>query len=1298
MRESSTEWVGRARRGRLPPSVACLALSWVAAVSCAKDERDVQLVQPGGGGGATPSGRTTGIGMLQPNLLEVLPPSVDFGAVTTGFPSRARVKVVNSGSAPLPAPRIEWSAETPAGYEIIQNQCTIEVAPGESCELRVQLVPSGAGLVEALLRVSSGEGPAVRVPFKGEGFPAGNLILAPVAGSFEDYGGVRVGGQREGTFSILNAGTAPSGALSLRLNRAEFTLLPPQPGECVPGITDLAASQLCNLRVGFAPGERGPLESTLTALTPGAGSVSLNLAGNGLIAGLLEPSASTVDFAGVVLGSSGVSSVRFENQGDEPLTLGGARLEPADVAEFSIQNSTCGAGTALVPGASCDVALEFRPTLLNEERAADLVVDVMGGEPLRVGVVGHGLEKGSLAIAASVPGERDFGDVLLGQTVTRVFQISNPGTQPSGVLSVATSGSFTLTSAPEAGDCVDGSTSLVNGDSCTLRVDFKPTQRQLENGALTINSALAGASSLELTGRGILPAKLVASPEVNFGRVLTNATAERSITLKNAGDQPLPPPSVQITSSAPAQAAAFSVANDCSVPLAFGEECIVTLTFDPSDAVPHTANLLLASEPGGSAGVLLLGEALTPGSLVLASATGSADFGDVSLGNTARRSFTLTNPGNVASGRLTITTDDNHFLVSPGDCNQGAPEGLVDGSSCTFSVSFTPNTSDAVLASISVQSTGAGRAGLQLSGRGRSPAVLAATGNRDLGRANIGRMTTAANQFTWTVSNNGDLPSGTLRVTRGAVAEFRIGTDNCSNAPIAGHGSCQMQISFVPAEPPGARTETIVVTDTATNRAVTLVLTAASVRVANPGQSCINAECASGVCTDGVCCDRACDRVCQQCSGAGLCVDQSSQEQCGNGAARCFGVDQCKLPAGQACGADTDCGTGLLCKACGGGGRQCTPANDCCGSCPGNTTCVNGSCGCNAQQIDCGGGLCIPRNTANVCCPSNPDCTNPNLSACTSDGRCVQCTSNAQCGPCSTCNVANNTCTPRPLGTSGGCTGAGQACNGQGACAVLECGITGSPGCQECTTCNTASFRCAAGNQGSACGGGSGQCDAGQCRPGLGAACAPGGPACLNNLVCSNTTGRCARRPGEACTSTTDCAAGSCTTFFRDKDGDGHGDPNDTTRACSGATPTGGFVASSDDCCDLGAPNTALARLVFPQQTAFQTQGQTACSGKLDARGGPIKPFDYNCDGDEEYVFKAGTDEVQGQCEDLEPGNCDGQRTWRSTPICGALNRAVTCTRFAAPPISLCRSLADIADIDVVSGSVMAASTPVGCR
>jgi hypothetical protein len=159
-----------------------------------------------------------------------------------------------------------------------------------------------------------------------------------VAGSFEDFGSARLGSTLEESFSISNPTDVASGPSRFRVNRPEFVLLTPGEGDCIPDVTSLVGGQSCTLRLAFTPTERGPLEATLTGATDGAGAVSVTLSGRGLAPAALSVSAPTVDFAGVVLGSSAQRNVLFENAGDEPMTLVGARLAPENAEGFSILN------------------------------------------------------------------------------------------------------------------------------------------------------------------------------------------------------------------------------------------------------------------------------------------------------------------------------------------------------------------------------------------------------------------------------------------------------------------------------------------------------------------------------------------------------------------------------------------------------------------------------------------------------------------------------------------------------------------------------------------------------------------------------------------------------------------------------------------------------------------------------------------------------------------------------------------------------------------------------------------------
>ena len=655
--------------------------------------------------------------------------AIDLGWVTTNFSARARIRVDNVGTAPLPAPTVGFAEGSHADFSLIQNGCELEVAPGESCELRVQLVPSDSGERAATLEVRSDVGGEARVALSGQGLAAGDLILAPVAGSFEDFGGARVGSTAEETFSISNPSDVASGPLRFRSNRPEFALLAPGEGDCVPDQTSLVGGQSCTLRLAFTPSERGPLEATLTGASDGVGAVSVTLVGRGLLPATLSASTLAVDFAGVVLTSSAKRSVLFQNAGDEPLTLVGARLAPETAEGFSILNSDCGAGTQIEGGASCSVQLEFRPPRLGEEFTAELLAEgAEAGQTQSVALRGIGLEQGALTVSATAAGDDDFGEVLLGESSERLFQIQNPSAQSSGVLDIVLSEGFALAPPVEgaAGECVPGSTSLVDGEACTVRVLFTPSLRGLVTGSLTVSSPLAGATELPLTGRGIVPALLAVERELNFGRMLTGSSGVRTLTIENEGDQPLPPPSFELTGSAPAQVAAFALESQCTAPLALGETCDLNLTFAPTDATAHAVTLNISSM-GTNTSVLLLGEAQVPGSLVL-SAADSGAFGDVPTGTTTSRSFVLANPGQIPSGRVTISSDNPRFATDLGDCNQGDPAGLVDGTSCTFNVRFTPDDNLPQAANLSVQSPGAGRAGLQLSGRGRQPAVLVGDG------------------------------------------------------------------------------------------------------------------------------------------------------------------------------------------------------------------------------------------------------------------------------------------------------------------------------------------------------------------------------------------------------------------------------------------------------------------------------------------------------------------------------------------------------------------------------------------
>ena len=1173
-----------------------LALAEVA--SCSIDPRDPSTTTynafPGIGSDASagPPGELGG----EP-ILAVEPTTIELGQAVVGSPSRGRVAVVNSGTGALQPAQAGMLMGSDPDFIVLHNQCENRIGAAERCDVRIQLVPADPGPSSATLGIdSSGQG--AQVPLTAVALDAGPLIVAPAAGSSGDFGGVVLGASRDAFFDVSNPLPDDSGSLGIVLNEAQFQLLPPAAGECQVGLTTLANGQSCRIHVGFNPTRRGATDALLVVTSPNLGSTALSLAGTGQLASVLG-APEVVDFGNVVVGGAGQRTLRIENQGDEPLPLAGVTLAEtaappaptlagateAPTSAFSMTNSDCGGGKVLAGGGFCSVTVAFRPQLAEPNQQTQLLVTAVEGTETAIALVGGGLNEGTLRITPAAGSTGDFGGLVVGTSATQIFTVSNPSQQPSGGLAIAVFDDFALVPPTADTDCQPGITSLAGDQSCSIAVTLTPSNSGQHDGALTVASSLAGAVHLPLTGRGISTARLaLASEEVDFGRVPTQTAVQQVVTLTNTGEQPVSGLQATLQDPTGAEAAGFTVQTPCPSELGVGASCDVGIQFLPTEAASYSAVLRLAS-PAATASVLLLGRAFPRGNLTLTPLEGTGDFGDVVLGMPKTQQFTLNNGGSAASGRLTLTSTNNLFSVALGDCSL---EGLNAGASCTLSVTFTPTSSDPIAANLSVQSPGAGETALSLSGRGRAAPNLTATNTRDLGRANVNQeaLREPANQFTWTITNEGDLDSGALAVTNTNPTDFLISDDVCNAAAVAGAGTCTMVIRFRPSAG-GPRTATITVTDTVTAQVLTLALTGTGVVIAQPGQSCVNAECpANTQCTGGVCCDRECVSSCQECSAQGVCLDQAERQPCGNGNGQCFGVDRCLLPEAQPCTGDDQCGsgqceqrlggtglndriccladcaatgqqcnpqgqcqtptlpagaacgapgglqcaTGLQCKTCRGGGSQCTPPDGCCGGCDTGYTCNAGTCGCpqGNAQINCGGGLCVT-NRANACCPDTPDCPN-NLPVCDgSVGLCRQCLQASDCPPGATGQVAscNNFTCNYSCNTFGGfkdCGGGRCIPNGQ---------CCGNQDCNNCQTCGGNGF----------CGGGcpaTQQCNANNtCGPlplvGLGQACNPQANNCAGQgTSCSQATGTCQctgngfRQCGNTCSQAQCCNNTDC--------------------------------------------------------------------------------------------------------------------------------------------------------------------------
>jgi hypothetical protein len=168
---------------------------------------------------------------------------------------------------------------------------------------------------------------------------------------------------------------------------------------------------------------------------------------------------------------------------------------------------------------------------------------------------------------------------------------------------------------------------------------------------------------------------------VSFGGTSPGGHLAQALTLHNTGGSALSFSSTSLP-SAPFGAAGAPQAGDTLAP---GDAVTVTLTFDPTTAGSFSDQMTVDSD-GGTVSIGMSGSAGEPGRLELSSE--HVDFGEVPVGSSPVRSFTLHNAGGVA---VTIAKSK-----PPGagafSTSSSLPEGTViqPGDTITETVRFAP--------------------------------------------------------------------------------------------------------------------------------------------------------------------------------------------------------------------------------------------------------------------------------------------------------------------------------------------------------------------------------------------------------------------------------------------------------------------------------------------------------------------------------------------------------------------------------------------------------------------------------
>ncbi len=388
----------------------------------------------------------------------------------------------------------------------------------------------------------------------------------------------------------------------------------------------------------------------------------------------ISVSSTSIDFGQVYVGGSNEKQLTISNGGAANL-VGSASSNSGD---FNVSNSSFN----IAPGGSHTVTIKFAPnsggnksaTLSIQHNATNV------GSPATIPMAGEALDRRDFD---GNPGDIDFGDVLVGETGQKTFQLkaaSNNSDNIQGTVATNTSG-FSVVSG--------GNFDIAPGGSHTVTVQFAPGSEGNKNGTLRIGHDATNTSSptdLNMTGTGIHMRNMELShTNLDFGTLIpVGSTAVLTLIVSNDNSS-----TTNLTGTFSVDGAVFrNATGNTSFDIAPGGSHSINVTFSPTSGSSESGTLRVehnATNTSSPEEVPLSGTGIqTVVNMEVSPA--SLDLGGVTVGESHYAWFTISNDAN-STENLTGTVDDNReeFRILTGSSFDIAP-----GSSHDVQVLFEP--------------------------------------------------------------------------------------------------------------------------------------------------------------------------------------------------------------------------------------------------------------------------------------------------------------------------------------------------------------------------------------------------------------------------------------------------------------------------------------------------------------------------------------------------------------------------------------------------------------------------------
>jgi hypothetical protein len=409
------------------------------------------------------------------------------------------------------------------------------------------------------------------------------------------------------------------------------------------------------------------------------------------------------------------------------------------------------------------------------------------------------------------PASWDFGSVLVGESSDAVqFTLANASDTEYQIDKVG----FFVTATNHFRIVVGSSDhcsgqSLAGHASCTFEVTFTPQSSGPRT--TTLGVQLQGAEGplpkpgAVLTGTAPMPSIRITPTNdlFDFGDVPVGGTpASQRFTVSNDGEDGS---TLKIVGITIVYGDSGFTRVDGALPVALGvddDPFGFHVEFDPPEAGPQRAMMYVAATGLGVVAVALLGNGIAP---KLALTPSSHDFGDVAVGASRSKVFSVTNTGSAGLTGLgiDISGDDLSVVAGDSDCDDVSALGAGDG--CVIKVRYAPDELGTDGGTLTVTADGGLADSSGIDGTGipaatdddpEPPIVAVDPDEWDFGSIEVESAATK----TLTVRNTGEETLTDLALSVNGAFSIVAGDSTCDDAgTLAAGASCAVTVRFGPA-------------------------------------------------------------------------------------------------------------------------------------------------------------------------------------------------------------------------------------------------------------------------------------------------------------------------------------------------------------------------------------------------------------------------------------------------------------------------------------------------------------------